>query len=146
MNLGPGYEMVIHSDHLQTESADMVFAFYETHGSRYPWWCMVHNREGLYNYPHKILLNCLTCLMAKYCLFHSGVDQAHTQETFRTIRRTSQKICPWKIKLSTQDRLKYSLNTSDSDLIHIHPLEKPTLIEVPAVPVFHSTVSTAAAF
>lgn len=38
MNLGSGYEMVIHPGHLQTESADLVFAFepYESHGSWYP--------------------------------------------------------------------------------------------------------------
>lgn len=90
------------------------------------------------------------CVLPDYCPFHQGADQAHTGNllAFRTIDRTSQKICPWEIKLSlyTQDRLKYSLNTSDSDLIHTHPLEKPTLIEVPVFLVFHSTKSTATAF
>lgn len=121
MNLGSGYEMEIHSGHLQTKSADMVFAFYETHGSWYPWWYTVHNRDGLYNCPRKSLHNSLICLMPKYCPFHSGANQAHRGNllAFKTIGRTSQKICPWEIKLSpyTQERLKYSFKFSDSDFV-----------------------------
>lgn len=80
---------------------------------------MMYNREGLYNYPHKVLHNSLTCLTPDYCPFHQG----HTGNllAFRTTDRLSWKICPWENKLSlyTKDRLKYSLNTSASDLTQL---------------------------
>lgn len=141
--------MVICSGHLQTKSADMLFAFepYETSGSRL---CMVHKSVGLYNYPHKGIHNSLTYHVPESCPFHWGADQAHTGNllAFRNIDRTSQKIYSWEIKLSlyTQDRLKYSLNTSDNYLTHIHLLEKPSLTEVPAFLVIHSTKSIAPVF